>query len=78
MTCFSTIQLYQGVKMRFAKKRKIIVIAHLVGAMFLGIYLYSPLENNQYFRQIVKFGVVPLLLSFTGIMLSNPRLLRKK
>ena len=44
-----------------AKLRKVLRWGHIMVALLLGAYLYSPLSANPTFAAIVLYGVVPLM-----------------
>lgn len=58
------------------QKRKIIRILHLIGAILIGIFIYSPYSSIEWFQTMIKLVVVPLL-SVSGLLLYKPKLLKR-
>lgn len=57
------------------QKRKILRILHIIGAILIGTYIYSPYGQLEWFSTIIKFVVIPLL-SISGLFLYKPKLLK--
>lgn len=43
-------------------------IIHVVGSILLGVFIYSPLGNQEWFSLLMQFGVMPLL-GITGLVM---------
>jgi hypothetical protein len=43
-------------------------VIHLIGAAWLGTFVYSPWASNPWFLAATRFGLVPLL-TLTGLVL---------
>jgi hypothetical protein len=54
--------------MQFSNKslRNFLRVTHLVVAGLIGAYLYSPLGNVDWYVNLVRISVIPILL-FTGL-----------
>lgn len=57
-------------------KRKTIRILHIIGAIVIGIYIYSPYGGYEWFQSVVKFAIIPLL-SISGLLLYKPNLFKR-
>ena len=53
------------------KKRKANRLLHLIGACLIGIYVYSPWAEIQWFDLLIKGVIIPLLL-ISGLMMWKP------
>lgn len=53
------------------KKRKANRLLHLIGAGLIGIYVYSPWAEIQWFDLLIKGVIIPLLL-ISGLMMWKP------
>ncbi|TBR57159.1 hypothetical protein BLD44_027215 [Mastigocladus laminosus UU774] len=49
---------------------------HIVGAGFIGTYIYSPWNSNSAFTALMQFVIIPVL-SLTGIVMWKQTLLKK-
>ncbi|MCP6760356.1 MAG: hypothetical protein NHB32_16810 [Fischerella sp. CENA71] len=49
---------------------------HIVGAGFIGTYIYSPWSSNSAFTALMQFVIIPVL-SLTGIVMWKQALLKK-
>jgi hypothetical protein len=58
------------------QKRKIIRMLHIIGAILIGTFIYSPYGSIEWFQAMIKFAVIPLL-SISGLLLYKPKLLKK-
>ena len=54
--------------MQFSNKslRNLLRVIHLVVAGLIGAYLYSPLGSLDWYENLVRISVIPILL-FTGL-----------
>ena len=59
------------------QNRKIIRMLHIIGAILISIFIYSPFGSIEWFQAIIKFVVIPLL-SISGLLLYKPKLLKNK
>ena len=48
--------------------RQILRWVHIIGALFIGAALYSPLKTNETFMTLIMFGLVPAV-AITGVMM---------
>ncbi len=62
--------------MKPATTRRALRWLHIVGAVVLGVYLYSPWAAQPVFEAVVLFGIVPALGASGVAMWQWPRLVR--
>ena len=56
--------------------RNIIRIIHIIGAITLGMYFYSPMAGDETLRLIIQFGTLPGI-ALTGLALWQQAYLNK-
>jgi len=57
--------------MTISSLRRIARLVHLAAAALVGVFLYSPLGAVDWYRELVAYGVFPLV-GFMGVMLWRP------
>ena len=57
------------------KTRNILRWAHLIGALLIGTYIYSPLSELLWFQLLMQVAVIPIL-TLTGLWMWKPQWFR--
>jgi len=59
-----------------ARLRSFLIYGHIIGSLFVGTYLYSPLSANPAFSALVLFLVFPAMAASGLILWQQARITR--
>ena len=59
------------------KTRRTLRWIHIIGALLIGTYIYSPFSNLLWFQLLMQIGIMPAL-ALTGLWMWKPAWFKRK